>query len=342
MKFSDVLAGHVFPDETQIANIWATADFCLDTNVLLDVYRYTEQSRIAFLSLLKSIGGRLFVPHRVAVEFARNRVGVIRGHFAPQRSLRSQLKEAAQKIAKAHPGHPHLPEISQLIEQMIELVNYRFGEAERKHQELVGDDFVLRELLAVIGDDVGDPISESELQKEYKRRKDGITPPFCKMDDDKDEERRTGDVAIWLELMRQYEGKCKPLIFVTDDVKENWWQPTCGGRRDPQPVLVQEALARIKAGVLFYTSERFSETAPSRLGVSISKTLADETKKIREEERLVREILTRRIARQESDVGDKEICPRCGAIGTQCATEGSDCGELCWFECSSCHYFEER
>jgi hypothetical protein len=43
MKFTDVLRGHVFPNDAEVTDIWANADFCLDTNVLLDVYRYTDQ-----------------------------------------------------------------------------------------------------------------------------------------------------------------------------------------------------------------------------------------------------------------------------------------------------------
>jgi predicted nucleic acid-binding protein len=111
MKLTDVLRGYVFPDENRIKSIWAEADFCLDTNVLLDVYRYTDENRAAFLKLLKAIKGRLFVPNRVAVEFARNRVAVIRGHFGPQRIIRSRLDDAAKDIQNEHPKHKLLNEL---------------------------------------------------------------------------------------------------------------------------------------------------------------------------------------------------------------------------------------
>ncbi len=67
---------------------------------------------------------------------------------------------------------------------------------------LIDDDVILRELVSVIGDEVGEPYPEAEVQGEYKRRKDGLIPPFCKMDDDKDGVRRVGDVVIWLELLK--------------------------------------------------------------------------------------------------------------------------------------------
>jgi hypothetical protein len=81
MKFTDVLRGYIFPNEDEIKEIWTKADFCLDTNVLLDVYRYRDKNRVAFLKPLGTLKGRLFVPNRVAVEFARNRITVIREHW---------------------------------------------------------------------------------------------------------------------------------------------------------------------------------------------------------------------------------------------------------------------
>jgi hypothetical protein len=284
MKFNDVLRGYTTPDETRIKSIWTEADFCFDTNVLLDVYRYTPENRTAFLKLLGAIKDRLFVPHRVATEFSRNRVAVIRGHFGPQRIIKSKLDEAARVIRDKYPKHAHLDEFQALVESAKKLVDDRYGVAEKRHTALITDDSILRELLAIIGDEVGEPYAEDEVTKEYKRRKDGSIPPFCKMDDDKEEERRIGDVVIWLELLKSYADTKKSLIFVTDDMKENWWQES-GGRHDPQPSLIQEAYNRTGGDILFYTSERFNETAPGRLGVEIPRGLAEETKILREQER---------------------------------------------------------
>lgn len=44
-----------------------------DTNILLNLYRYNEQTRSDFLSVLNALGDRLWVPRQVIVEFWRNR-----------------------------------------------------------------------------------------------------------------------------------------------------------------------------------------------------------------------------------------------------------------------------
>jgi predicted nucleic acid-binding protein len=304
MKLGDVLKGYMVHNEESIKSIWASAAFCLDTNVLLDIYRYTDENRMSFLKLLSAIKGRVFIPNRVAVEFARNRVTVIRGHFGPQRIIKSRLDDAAKDIRDKHSKHPLLNELVALVESAKKLVDDTYGVAEKKQMALIGNDTILPQLVAAIGDDVGEPYPDAEVQKEYKRRKDSMIPPFCKMDDDKDEERRTGDVVIWLELLKKYEGTKKPVIFVTDDMKENWWQNS-GGRHDPHPILVQEAYTRTQSDILFYTSERFNETAPARLGVAVPKELVEQTKQIRDQERELE-----RAAIRPPRIGPSRIRPR--------------------------------
>ncbi len=268
-------------DEIHVKILWVDA---ADRKIGLSRRRLDEEGEAAAERAGPRHFARLFIPHRVSVEFARNRLAVIRGHFGPQRIIKSRLDEAAKDIRDKHPKHSLLDELLVLVESAKKLVDDRYGEAEKKQMSLITSDTILAELLTAIGDEVGEPYPEADALKEYKRRKEGMIPPFCKMDDDKDEERRMGDVVIWLELLKQYEGKKRPLIFVTDDMKENWWQKS-GGRHDPQPALVQEAYTRTGAEILFYTSERFSEIAPIRLGVKIPKGLAEETKQIREQER---------------------------------------------------------
>ena len=49
-----------------------------DANVLLNLYRYTDQARDDLLSVLERLGNQLWVPHQVLVEFWRNRDAVLR------------------------------------------------------------------------------------------------------------------------------------------------------------------------------------------------------------------------------------------------------------------------
>jgi hypothetical protein len=287
MKFADALRGNAFPSEQRHAALWKAAHFCFDTSVLLNVYRYTSATRDEFLKLLAAIKDRIFVPHRVSVEFFNNRADVIREYFGPQRIIKDSLDAAMRKIRADHPKHPLLAEFDEIIAAGKKLVTDKYGKDEKAHLDLIHNDTILPQLLAAVGDEAGEPFDGKALREDYARRKANATPPFCPKDDKEkqgDEERQMGDLAVWLELLAKYEGTSTPLIFVTGDQKENWWHKV-EGRHEPQPALVREAFERTRGEILLYTADRFSETAPGRLGVEVRKELAEETRELRKRER---------------------------------------------------------
>lgn len=59
----------------------------LDANVLLDLYRYTQDARVQVLAALRLIADqqRLWLPHQVGLEFVRNRANAVKDR---QRNLR--------------------------------------------------------------------------------------------------------------------------------------------------------------------------------------------------------------------------------------------------------------
>ncbi|ADU67004.1 hypothetical protein Selin_2287 [Desulfurispirillum indicum S5] len=67
-----------FPlSDDEIRNIWKEGILTVDTNVLLDLYRYHEDTREALLAAINAFDGRAWISHQVAEEFFRNRNSVI-------------------------------------------------------------------------------------------------------------------------------------------------------------------------------------------------------------------------------------------------------------------------
>lgn len=64
-------------DTNEIMNRTDTI-FVFDTNVLLNLYSYTEQTREDFFSLLDIVKDRVWIPYHVGLEYQRNRLSVIR------------------------------------------------------------------------------------------------------------------------------------------------------------------------------------------------------------------------------------------------------------------------
>ena len=72
----DIFPAHFRPTADDLSAMWKVSTFAVDANVLLNLYRYSPETRGELENALKSIEDRLFLPHQAAKEFLRNRLGV--------------------------------------------------------------------------------------------------------------------------------------------------------------------------------------------------------------------------------------------------------------------------
>ncbi|HEJ1194234.1 TPA: hypothetical protein SLU40_002079 [Pseudomonas aeruginosa] len=73
----NIFPGH-FPEETiNIEELWGSCIFALDTNVLLNLYRYSDATKEKLIEALTAIKDRLWIPYRVAEEYLENRLNTI-------------------------------------------------------------------------------------------------------------------------------------------------------------------------------------------------------------------------------------------------------------------------
>ena len=63
--------------ETRIKEIWEKALIVFDTNVLLNLYRYKEETRNQFIKVIEFYGDRLWLPYQVGMEYHNRREVVI-------------------------------------------------------------------------------------------------------------------------------------------------------------------------------------------------------------------------------------------------------------------------
>src|SRR5687768_12467746 len=59
------------------AHLWKVATFVFDTNVLLNIYRYADETREDLLRVIRHLEGRVWVPYAVAREFYARRRDLI-------------------------------------------------------------------------------------------------------------------------------------------------------------------------------------------------------------------------------------------------------------------------
>jgi PIN like domain len=72
----------------------------LDANVLLNLYRYPENSRQDLLSVLRTVRDRLFIPYQAALEYQRNRLHVIASQRSRFDEVRKVLNDAQMKLRR--------------------------------------------------------------------------------------------------------------------------------------------------------------------------------------------------------------------------------------------------
>ncbi len=65
------------PTNEEKQELWEKAVFIFDTNVLLNLYRYSAKTRTSLLAAFENLKDRIWIPYQVAFEFMRKRCEVI-------------------------------------------------------------------------------------------------------------------------------------------------------------------------------------------------------------------------------------------------------------------------
>ena len=79
------------------------------------------------------------------------------------------------------------------------------------------------------------------IRKEGEERYAKKIPPGFE-DAKKTEGDKFGDLIIWKEMLEKAKADQRPMIFVTDDGKSDWWHSHHGKKLGPHPALIEEFL----------------------------------------------------------------------------------------------------
>src|SRR5690554_1006254 len=72
----DLFRGYNKKTEKELKVLWENAIFVFDTNVLLNLYRYSEDTRNSIINLVENFKDRVALPYHTAYEFNKNRYEV--------------------------------------------------------------------------------------------------------------------------------------------------------------------------------------------------------------------------------------------------------------------------
>ncbi|CAM5610541.1 PIN-like domain-containing protein [Streptomyces chartreusis] len=265
-----------------------------DANVLLNLYRYTEQARGDLLRALGAVEGRLWVPHQVLVEFWRNRESTLSearssgaqaaedmaGHAAQaERTLRTWANRVALPEEETDRLRSQLNEVFDDVQEAI----VKVGEGE--WQNITHDtstDPVIAELQPALDGRVGAPLSPQDHDKavaEGMRRVEKRLPPGY-MDKTKEGVGAAADYLVWEQILREAGRRRCDVLFVTADVKEDWWRKEQGFNRGPRPELTEELRARGGGRLFMLTPKQFLKVAAPILKLSLQEGSVEDIERV--------------------------------------------------------------
>ncbi|MDD2271385.1 MAG: PIN domain-containing protein [Desulfuromonadaceae bacterium] len=278
--------GHFQPSKREIDRLWENSLFTVDTNILLNLYRYSDSTRNEVLQILKAMKDRLWLPHRAAQEYFNNRLGVISQQEKAYEEAIKTLNTLQSDLSNAR-QHPFLSEkLMQKLSTVIKEVVSELGDNKDIHAKRTQGDEIQQAIGDLFNGRVGTSYSEEQLDeicKEGDDRYNRKIPPGYK-DDGKDESsspglakyRKYGDLIIWKQVIDKANEVKKGIIFVNDDKKEDWWLIFRGKTLGPRPELISEFIEKCSQNFYMYQADRFFEFAAEHLKQKITPASVDE------------------------------------------------------------------
>ena len=291
MDMRKLFPGYYELTDEQLAKIWEECTFVFDTNILLHIYRYKPETRKRFFyEILERLGTRIWIPYQVAHEFQKQRLAVMDEQVKAYDEVitlfgktSSDLKKALNKYNKRH-TFIEPSQLTSKIEQAIAESKQILYEAKRQHPNLWEADTSRDKIDELFSGKIGEPYDEAVLKEKYQEaeRRFALNIPPGPKDTGKKGITRYGDVILWFQLLDFATTEKKPIIFITDDVKEDWWLPSTQSHSPirPHPELIQEMY--LKAGISFHMYEgyKFVEQAQTFLQLENQQAIIDEIKAI--------------------------------------------------------------
>jgi len=261
--------------------VWAKGVLTVDTNVMLDLYRYNKTTREALLVALESFSGRFWISHQTATEFVKNRrvvIGDMSNDFSKAKKPVDDVEKTTKTAVDAIRACRVIPkELSEAFEADIlkSCKTIRDG-IEKERTEIpdyeVKDEVVQRLEAALVGCIGSQPDDIEDDLKEAHRRKEAKIPPGY-MDDSKDGLGFAGDYLMWKQIISHGEKNKTPIILVTSETKEDWWEKKSGKTLNPRLELLQEAFEKTGHRFLIYHTDQFLRIHQKRSGDTADETV---------------------------------------------------------------------
>ena len=277
-RLEEEFKGYFNYSDEEYKRIWKESIIVLDTNIILNFYRYSIDTRNDIFSMLSSISKRLWIPYWVVKEYLKNRYTVVTENDADYDKLISKVtKNIDDCLNEIHLKKSDNLNCKKNLENILEkakkdAVNILKNEKKSKKDGIdnpKNGNVIDKKILELFNNSYGSDFNDEDyknIKAEGIRRRDNKIPPgYAGKDKDKDE---NGDYYIFYSMIQESKAVKKDVIFITDDVKEDWFNYCDGEKNGGRCELLNEFYKETGKLMLIYSMDGFvsaySKNVPSK------------------------------------------------------------------------------
>ncbi|MCQ4148602.1 PIN-like domain-containing protein [Rhodococcus qingshengii] len=272
--------------DDELARTITDGTIAVDTNVLHQLYRLGTEQRNEVLGVLRNpaVRDRIWVPHQVALEYQRNRLKVGRDQGHAYDAVTTEIATATNKLSEVINQNIRDKKIR---DQIKEAVHQALAPVSALVTELRGEHVIDADTLRTsdpiraaldklldkphrIGPKPDEKVIEDRIKDSVARYDKDIPPGYADAKAKKPKDNPEGDYLIWCEILDHAEANQRPLLFVTNDTKEDWYQLDDRIPVAPRIELKREIATKTKHPYHQLTLEQFLRLANEHLGTETS------------------------------------------------------------------------
>lgn len=284
------LKGYIPYKDKDYKKIWENAYIVIDTNVIMNFYRYSDTSREELWKVLEILKDRLWMPYQISFEYLKNRENIIdnveksftkiKEEFRKNaETLKNKLQTVDKKDMKCKDN------IINVINESNEKIRKIIEKEQDEQHDFKNEDIVLKKMLQLFNGKCSENETEEkikEIKAEANRRCENKIPPGY-LDFKKQENH--GDYYIFYSLKQKSKKEKRDIIFVTDDDKEDWYLKKDGMIKSGRLELLQEFYVETKQLLLICTTDLFLKSYNKYCSGRTPDNVIEEIQDIREKEK---------------------------------------------------------
>lgn len=276
-----------------------------DTNVLLNLYFYTTETKNKMFGVMDKCKDRLWLPYQVGWEYFNNRKDKIEKLHKSCDVITDSVNDAKNRFSKLlndnYQRHPYIvrKELIELFKNGLKPLEEKLKELKSNDPDYAKKDTIWERLETLYNGKTGEDYPLEKLEAIYKEGEERysfeIPPGYADIKEKKDRGPRHlyGDVIIWKMVIDHAKENKINVVFVTEEKKEDWFEK----KREPRKDLLKEFFDKSEGQkILICDQEEFLYLADKHLGTDVGKDAIKEIKEVADEERKREEELNKRRA----------------------------------------------